>query len=312
MNYAEQNRRIMAAVAALILLGLCAASRLAAQMPTRSDPKTFTLGLVSEINQKEIERHFQPLVRYVAGKLSPGSKIEGRVVVAATPSRLASLLTQRNADFYMESAQPTYMINDVYGAGKLLLRRWKGGMGDYKALIFAAKNGAARSMEDIKGKLIAFEDPGSTSGYFLPKLFLEKKGFKLQESRIGGNVRADEIGYVFARSQDKLIELVLTGKVAAGAFSSDDFAGLDAGKKAAVAILAETASLPRHLVSVRKDLSSGRVRSLEKTLLSMHENPEGRTILQKADGTTKFDPLPGGEVAMRQRLLETFYSPEKK
>ena len=104
----------------------------------------------------------------------------------------------------------------------------------------------------------------------------------------------------------------MTGKVAAGAFSSDDFAGLDADKKAAVAILAETASLPRHLVSVRKDLSSDRVRSLEKILLSMHENAEGRTILQKADGTTKFDPLPGGEVAMRQRLLETFYSPEKK
>ena len=27
---------------------------------------------------------------------------------------------------------------------------------------------------------------------------------------------------------------------------------------------------------------------------------------------TKFDALPGGELAMRQRLLDTFYSPEKK
>jgi hypothetical protein len=34
--------------------------------------------------------------------------------------------------------------------------------------------------------------------------------------------------------------------------------------------------------------------------------------LQKADGTTKFDILPGGEAAMRRRLLESFYSPPAK
>jgi hypothetical protein len=42
----------------------------------------------------------------------------------------------------------------------------------------------------------------------------------------------------------------------------------------------------------------------------MHEDAEGRKILQKADGTTKFDALPGGEATMRKRLLESFYSPD--
>jgi hypothetical protein len=47
-------------------------------------------------------------------------------------------------------------------------------------------------------------------------------------------------------------------------------------------------------------------------LLSMHQNTEGRSILAKADRTTKFDALPGGELAVRQRLLDTYYSPQKK
>jgi hypothetical protein len=44
----------------------------------------------------------------------------------------------------------------------------------------------------------------------------------------------------------------------------------------------------------------------------MHEDDEGRRILQQADGTTKFDMLPGGEEGMRRRLLESFYTPERK
>ena len=123
---------------------------------------------------------------------------------------------------------------------------------------------------------------------------------------------AGEVGYIFAYSQDKLVDLVLTKQVAAGAFSNDDYATLDAEKKSDITILGETASLPRHLVSVRKNLAPVLVKRLEKVLLSMHQDPEGRPILQKTDGTTKFDALPGGELAIRQRLLDVFYSPQKK
>ena len=44
----------------------------------------------------------------------------------------------------------------------------------------------------------------------------------------------------------------------------------------------------------------------------MHQNREGRAILEKADATTKFDALPGGELAIRQRLLDAFYTPQKE
>jgi phosphonate transport system substrate-binding protein len=252
-------------------------------------------------------------VRYVASGLSSASTVEGRVVVVPTLSRLAAFLTERKADFYMESPHPTYLINNVYGSGKLLLRRWKGGMADYHAIIFTKKSGDTKRLEDLRGKIIAFEDPESTSGHFLPKYFLSRKGFKvLQKTQIDRNVSPGEVGYIFANSQDKLVDLVLTKQVAAGAFSNDDYAALDAEKKSDITILGETASLPRHLVSVRKNLAPVLVKQLEKVLLSMHQDPEGQRILQKTDGTTKFDVLPGGELAIRQRLLDIFYSPEKK
>jgi phosphonate transport system substrate-binding protein len=283
------------------------------QTPTRVEAQTLTLGIVSQIHQKEIENRFRGFAGYVASKLAAGSKVEGKVIVAPMPAQLAALLVANKVDFYLESPYPTYVINDVHDAGTLLLRRWKGGMAEYRALIFTKRNGATRRLEDLRGRIIAFEDPGSTSGYFLPKFFLSRRGFKLVEkSGVEATVSPGEIGYIFAHSQGALIDLVLGDRVAAGAFSDDDYAASDENKKSNIGILAETDRLPRHLVSIRKDLAPGLAKRLEEILLSMHEDPEGKKILEKTDQTTKFDLLPGGEAAMRRRLLETFYSPEKR
>jgi len=308
-----KKARSLVIVLTILVFDMILSSRAMGQTSGGSQAKTLTLAIVSDVNQKEVVEHFQAFVRYVAGKLSAASKTEGRIVVASTPSRLASLLTERKADFYMESPHPTYLINNVYGAGKLLLRRWKGGMAEYHSLIFTKRNGETKRLEDLRGKVIAFEDPESSSGYFLPKFFLSKKGFKLlPKTKSQPNASQGEVGYIFVHSQSKLVDLVLTKQVAAGAFSNDDYATLEEGKKSDIAILGETASLPRHLVSVRRDLAPELTNRLEKVLLSMHQDPEGQTILQKTDGTTKFDALPGGELAISQRLLDVFYSPAKK
>jgi phosphonate transport system substrate-binding protein len=300
-------------VSTILLLELIVGSGVSAQTTRGLEAKTITLGVVTQSNQKEVEARFQDFVSYIGRKLAAQSKMEGKVMIASTQPRLASLLTERRADFYMESPYPTYLINDVYGAGKLLLRRWKGGMADYRALIFTKADGDTKGLQDLKGKIIAFEDPESTSGYHLPKLLLTRNGFTLsQAARVDAKVRPGEIGYVFASSQKKLMDLVLTKKVAAGAFSNDDHGRLDESKRSAISVLAETASLPRHLVSVRKNMAAPMVKGLEKVLLSMDRDPEGRSILQKTDGTTKFDTLPGGESAISRRLLDTYYSPEKK
>jgi phosphonate transport system substrate-binding protein len=304
---------ILGITSTILLFELILGSGASAQTTPGLEAKTITLGMIAEVNQKKVEAHFRDFVSYIGRKLAAQSKIEGKVMIASTQPRLASMLTERRADFYMESPYPTYSINHVYGAGNLLLRRWKGGMADYHALIFTRADGETKRLEDLKGKIIAFEDPESTSGYYLPKLLLTRKGFTLSPAaRIDAKVPPGEIGYVFASSQKKLLDLVLTQKVAAGAFSNDDYGRLDESKKSAIAVLAETASLPRHLVSVRKNMAAAMVKGLEKVLLSMDRDTEGRSILQKTDGTTKFDALPGGESTISRRLLETYYSPEKK
>jgi phosphonate transport system substrate-binding protein len=268
--------------------------------------ETLSLGFVFQGPLKPVEERFRPLVDYVARRLSPPGEIKGVIVLAPTTGQMMKLLDEKRIDFYMESPYPTYLINRL-GAAKLLLRRWKGGIADYRGLIFTNKESGVVRLEDLRGKILAFEDPGSTSGYFLPKLFLLKKGFSVMEKPgLDAKVSANEIGYIFAHSDKNMVNLVLKNKVAAGAFSNDDYAGLEDKSKTSISILGESESMPRHLVSVRKDLPQPVVKQLKEILLNMHQDEEGQKILRQTDNTTKFDSLPGGEEMVRRKLIELF------
>lgn len=290
-------------VATLLLASIV---KSAAQTKPVTSTKTLTLGVVFQDARQPLEEHFRPLVDYAARKLTPTGETKGMVVVAPTPGQMIKLLDEKRVDFYMESPYPTYLINRLGGA-RLLLRRWKGGMAEYRSVIFTSKESGVARLEDLRGKTIAFEDAGSTSGYFLPKLLLLKKGFSVVEKASpAAKVSPGEIGYIFGDTDKNIVNLVMQEKVAAGALSNDDLASLDDKVKKLTLILGESESVPRHLVSVRKDLPEPVVKGLKEILLSMDRDEEGQAILRKTDNTTKFDSLPGGEETVRRKLVELY------
>lgn len=310
MRRQTRELSVLAAVAALVC-GLSVASA-EAQGPEKIKAQTVSLGIVTQLNRARIADQFSDFVGYVAAKLSSASDSKGKIVIAATSFELARLIEQRQVDFYMESPYPTHLINNVQGVATLHLRRWKGGSAEYHSLIFTKRNGEINRLEDLKGKVIAFEDPESTSGYFLPKSFLIRQGFKFTDkNRYDVYASPTDVGYIFAYSQENLVNWVLTKKAAAAAFSDDDHARLEKKKRSDITILAQTERLPRHFLSIRKDFPPALADRLKEILVSMHENEQGRKILKKTDDTTKFDPLPEGDAALRRRLSEIFYSAKK-
>lgn len=287
-------------VAALFVSIECAAQ------PQTNTTKALVLGVIFQGAARPVEAHFRPLIEYVAQKFSSTTETKGIIIVAPTSGQMIKLLEEKRVDFYMESPYPTYLINRL-GAAKLLLRAWKGGMAEYRSLIFTSRQSGIGEPKELRGKIIAFEDPGSTSGYFLPKLFLLKKGFSVSEqASLESKISPREIGYIFANTSDDIVNLVLQHKVAAGAFSTDDYAAIEDTNKTFISILAETESVPRHLVSVRKDLPEAVVKRLKSVLLAMNQDKEGQQILQQTDNTAKFDALPGGEETVRRKLVELY------
>jgi len=309
----RQTRRVFSQFASVVLiLAATSAGKALGQTREKMSPKTLALGIVFDGPHEPIEGHFRDFVDYVARKFPSAPETKGTIVIAPTALQLVKSLLEKRVDFYMESPYPTYLINRQ-GAALLLLRRWKGGMSEYRSILLVNKGSGINRLEDFRGKIVAFEDPGSTSGYFLPKLFLLKKGFKLTEKPgLEAKVAPQEIGYIFTHSDTKIVDLLLAKKVAAGTISNDDYATLDEKRKADITILAETETVPRHLVSIRKDLDSAVAKRLKEILLAMNQDDEGRKILRETDNTTKFDLLPGGEEMLRRKLVELYRPHEPK
>jgi hypothetical protein len=116
----KTGRLVVVYALATIISHIIPNSRAAAQTASGIEARTLTLGVVSPVNQKEIELHFRDFVRYIAKKLAVSPAIAGSVVVAPTQSGLAQLLAEGKVDFYFESPYPTYLINNVYGADATL------------------------------------------------------------------------------------------------------------------------------------------------------------------------------------------------
>ena len=144
MNRILLLRLLLAAFLAPIL-----ASNAVAQTTHPPTSKILTLGLVSTTSQREIEEHFREFVLYLSRRYHSAADAGGKVIVAGSLSELAKLLEQGHIDFYLESPYPTYVVNQVHGAGRLLLRRWKSGMAEYRSLIATRKDSGITRVDQL-------------------------------------------------------------------------------------------------------------------------------------------------------------------
>jgi phosphonate transport system substrate-binding protein len=136
----------LAAIAALV----CGFPSADAAEQERVKTQTISLGVVSELGRGQVTGHFSEFLNYITTNISSASV--GKVVIAPTPFQLARLIDQKRVDFYMDSPYPTYLINNVHGVAKLLLRRWKGGMAEYRSLHFYQEEWGNKSSRRPQGE----------------------------------------------------------------------------------------------------------------------------------------------------------------
>ena len=259
-------------------------------LPQLACAGSFKLGSISISPMTETKK-FSPLAIYLARQLRSDGIDEGQVVVATSIPAMSSFMQTRQVDLYIDSFFPSLAVSRLSGS-KILLRRWKMGKSEYQSVIFTRKDSGIARLEDLKGKVIAFEEPFSSTGYFFPKIVLVEKGFRLVPNGLRDNpVKSDEVGYIFSHGDTNTIYMVLNAVVAAGATDDQKYRML-AKNLGSLKIIHETVSFPRQIVSYREDLPAKLVTRVKEVLLNMHQTEEGRQVLQDFESTTKFEEIP--------------------
>lgn len=158
------------------------------------------------------------------------------------------------------------------------------GASTYGSYIVVRQGSPIGSVEDLRGKKIAFVDPLSTSGYLLPAAFLRERGFDLDK----------DVQVVFSGSHPNALAAVKNGDVDAAALSSDLLIG-QAGLAGPLVVIAKAGRMPYDAIVARATLDPKIVRRVQAALLrlSIHTE-EGRSALRTFSSVDGFMPIPPG------------------
>jgi phosphonate transport system substrate-binding protein len=251
-----------------------------------------TFGSVS-LNPAREHEVFRPFVGHVASRLNEVGIGRGRVVVVDSASKMVEELINGRVDVYIDSPFPVGFVwkrADI----DLLLRRWKRGSETYRSVVFARADSGVESVADLAGKMIAFGEPFSTSGFLMPKAALSSTGLRLDNYEDAAvSVPPDRVGYVFSNDAENTLFWVLKGKVDVGAVNEDYYRDLAGSRISELKIVLTTEAVPRNIVCVRQSLDPLVTDALRKALLGMDEDEEGRAVLKGFEETAKFDLCQG-------------------
>jgi phosphonate transport system substrate-binding protein len=245
----------------------------------------------------------QEFVDYIAKKLAPLGFNGGRILVLDKVSDLARAINERKVDFYHDSVAATVVLSKKVNSIPIA-RQWKYNEAEYHSVIVVRKDSGVDGLSGLRGKVIAFDEPHSTSAHILPRMLFVENKIKLTPVVLPAKVERDSVGYLHG-SDDNALNLLVTGKVDAAATSNREFQNLRGEIREGFKVIAKSISVPRQIIAVRSDLDAKAVTALKDLLFSMDKTPEGLGVLNRQQGTTNIDPIPQASLD-RMKDVEKF------
>ncbi|MFQ5850569.1 MAG: phosphate/phosphite/phosphonate ABC transporter substrate-binding protein [Candidatus Binatia bacterium] len=257
--------------------------------------ETLVIGRVSE-NPKKHYNRLKTMVDYVASHLKDLGIRRGSVLIAKDNRQLIQYLKEGKLDWVTETPLSAFIFRDETGA-EIMVRKWKKGAPEYHTLFFTRKDSGIESIEDLKGKKIAFEDPGSTTGYFVPVAMLKRAGLELIKlSSPREDPPPDKVGYAFARTELNISTWVHKRLAEAGAFSNLDWENPEYTPETFrkdLKVIYQSKPFPRAVELIRRGVDPKVKRRIKEILLKAHNDPKAEEALKAYDKTAKFDEFRG-------------------
>ena len=269
---------------------------LACLAPAWADEHVLVLGRISDDPGAHYEQ-LKPLLDYVVPRMADVGIREGRVLMARDAQQMQSYMRRGRVDWVTETTGTAMALADRAGAVPLLMTE-RDGVASYHTLYFVRHDSPVRSLEDLRGRSIAFQNRSSTSAYYVPAIELLDLGLRLEVLLSPMDRPApDSVGYVFGRSELNVSSWVHKGLVDAGAMSNLDWANpkrVPPSYRKDFRIVRRTSDYPRALEMVRGDLAPRVANRLREVLLGAAEDPDAREALLRFFKTTRFAPVDAG------------------
>jgi phosphonate transport system substrate-binding protein len=225
----------------------------------------------------------------IADQLQKDTGYYFKVAVPTSYAAVIEAMGTREADIAWLATYAYILAHDKYGA-IVRLSTDRNGLNKYRGQFIARANSGIKKIEDIQGKVVAFTDAASTSGFIYPSAVLQSKGIKPRQ-------------YIFAGGHPQAVLSVYSSRADVGCtyWSPPDQNGIpqDARLKLIetypdvlekVAIIGYTDWIPNDTVTMRKDLPLEIQDKIVKSLLDFVATPDGKKVMKELydiDGLNK-------------------------
>ena len=225
------------------------------------------IALKANKNPEKMLSEKEALEKYLSSKLN--RPVE--VLIPTDSSVVVESFRNGTLDLgYLSSTDAARNLDQ--NTASILLIHLKNGLPYYQSVWLGLKDKPYQSIEELRGKPVAFASRSSTSGYLIPVWDLS------QRELVGPNQSLTDFfsltlygtGYVSA------VEKVLSGEVDAAAVSDYVYSGgnkyLNDTQKSKLRIIQEQGPVPSHTICVRSSLSNSDRKILRDALLMMNQD----------------------------------------
>ena len=253
--------------------------------------ETLVIGSVGKDVRTET-KDLAPLAKYLEKELASVGIDKVEVLIVPTAARIVDAFRAGQVHLYPESPLVAAKVARQTGAVPLV-RRWRKGLGEYWSEIVVNSDAPITSLEDLRGRVIAFEDPDSTSGHLLPRAMLLERGLKIQQVKKPDEpVAPDSIGAIFTQGDRSSILALLDGRVAAIATDPHYVKMVEKERPGALRSIARSISVPRQVMMRTGTMPAAMAQKIADVLLAMEHSEDGRAVLKEFGKTDRFDVFP--------------------
>jgi phosphonate transport system substrate-binding protein len=208
-----------------------------------------------------------------------------RVTVASDYAAVIEALRNRTAD--LAFVHPGgYVLASREAKARIVVRNVWHGKSSFTSRIYVRKDGGIKTLEDLRGKTMAFVDPASSSGYIYPMVLLIQRG--LVKNRDPKTFFRE---VVFAGSHDAAMRALLNGHV--DAIASFDMAReqyiSDPAEREKLAFVAETSPIPEAGIAARDGLDPAVFARVRAALMQIR-GPAYAALLKRVYDIDGFEP----------------------
>jgi phosphonate transport system substrate-binding protein len=245
-------------------------------------PKELKVQFVPSQNAETLEAKAKPLEKLLGDKIG----IPVKVSVSTSYNTIIEAMASKQVDigFLPPSAYVLAHDSKKPAAADILLQAQRFGVEDatgkattslvdfYKAMIIVKADSPIKTIKDLKGKKIAWQDVTSAAGYVYPAYMLKKAGIDPDKDVTG----------ITVKGHDKGVLAVLNGEVDAAAIFQDartivlkDYPDVFTKTR----VLDYSDKIPNDTISVRPDMDKDWQKKIQQAFIDIGKDPQGQQII---------------------------------